>query len=83
MATFQFNSFFQFIKALLTKKHTVPWLKLTKKRYNIMYINDSYIQGGLQSTVYQSDIAVSLSLFICVKKSENLLTMISSSLLIM
>ena len=59
----------QFITALLTQKHTVLWLKLTEKRYNIIYINESFIEGGFQSTVYQSDIAVSLSLFICVKKS--------------
>ena len=40
------------IKALLTQKYTVLWLKLTlrKGHYNMIYINESFIQGDLNVT---------------------------------
>ena len=76
----QYNSIH---KSFIDSKAYISMAKVNWIRYSIISINESFIQGGLLSAVYQSDIAVSLSLFICVKKSENLRTMIWSSLLIM
>ena len=60
-------------------------LKKRSQKYRclIICINMLFTQGGLQSTVYQSDIVMSLCLFICVKKRENFWVMNWSSLLIM